>query len=373
VEFGLGELTSSLLFFASLALLTVSLVVDFWRGHVPGAVTVDADAIAIRRGGATRRIARSSIRSAYRVARDARGEVVSTVELELDTGDVASFEVPSEEARRIVDDLGFGRGKKRIHVALASPARRLLHVPFALVAYYIVAYYVGMIAVLAQIHQLPSPSNLASFAFWIAMGILARALLRAPQVTIGDDGVAYRSGLTRRFVPGAGITAVEEPSVGLPLLVTSARERPLAIDGMGLDPDRRTAVGRIACERFVGPASLTKGGAAKFARGGRTLAAWREYLRARSLDVGYREVAAPDDDPAAVLHSPRSTGEERVGAALALRVAGEPEERIRIAASAVADDELRAALETIAEGEVNDDAGIQRVLRKVLRAGPGEM
>lgn len=379
-EYVVGQLATSLGFLATLALLVASFIVWFRRASWPGAVTLDAQAIHVRRGGSTRRIERSQIASAYAVTRYVRGEFVPTVEMELEGGDLVSFEingpiltvrdgvthrVPSDEvAHGIVDDLGFGRGKKRTRIALGSPARRLYHLLMGGVAYYVGGIVAVPLLLMSSFNGWPSVlSGVVNALAMVGSYAFLRATLRAPEVTIGDDGVLYRSGRKRRFLPGVAITAVEQSSVALPLLLHSSRENPIAIHGSALDLERRSAVARLAYERFVGPAAPADQSAAQFARGGRTLAAWREHLRTRVGDVGYREAASPTDVAAAVLRSSRSTSEERVGAALALREAGEPEERIRVAAGAVADDHLRVALETIAE--VDDDVALEKALRRL--------
>ena len=363
--FEAGALPGAVVSLVTMALLVASFIVWFQRAAWPGAVTFDAAGLDVRRGGTTRRIERSRIASAYAVTRYARRTFVPTVEMELEGGDLVSFEVSSDEtARAIVDDLGFGRGKKRIRIALGSPARRLYHVLVGLVAYYVASIAAAPVMLLAGgAEWLVMLGGLVNALALVGAYAFLRGLVRAPEVTIGDDGVLYRAGRKRRFLPGAAITAVEQPSVALPLLVHASGAVPLAIHGSALDVERRSAVARLAYERFVGPSAPADQDGAQFARGGRTVAAWREHLRARGRDVGYREAASPTDVAAAVLCNPRSTSEERVGAALALRVAGEPEARIRVAAGAVADDRLRVALETIAE--VDDDVAIERALRKL--------
>ena len=365
-SWSVGRLTGSLSMVTMLGLLLASFILWFSRAAWPGAVTVDAQGVDVRRGGVTRRIAREKLASAYALTRFSRGEVVPSVELELASGDMVSFTVPSDDvARQIVSDLGFGPGQRRIRIALGSPARRLYHPLIGLVA-----YYVGSIAALplyfvaggeGWVHAL---IGLVSAGVMVAAYYFLRSLLRAPEITVGDDGLVVRRGRKRQVVAGAAITAVEQPSVALPLLLRTTREaRAVAIHGSALDFERRTAVAKLAYERFLAPAGPSDQGAHQFARGGRTLEAWRAHLRAQLGDVGYREVASPVDVAAGVLGSARSTKEERIGAALALRVAGEPTQRIRIAASAVADDDLRRALELVAESE--DDVAIERALRRL--------
>jgi hypothetical protein len=73
------------------------------------------------------------------------------------------------------------------------------------------------------------------------------------------------------------------------------------------------------------------------------------------LEASYRGPTACVEDMTAVLASPLATPEERGGAALALRVAGEPPTRIRVAAESVVSEPLREAL-TAAAGD--DDAAL---------------
>src|SRR5207253_2417754 len=84
--------------------------------------------------------------------------------------------------------------------------------------------------------------------------------------------------------------------------------------------------------------------AAAFERGGekRDVGAWKSALRG-TLDAGYRAAGTTVEDANAVLASTGSTIEQRLGAALALRVAGEPPQRIRIAADGMVDPKLRVA------------------------------
>ncbi|MDB4946044.1 MAG: hypothetical protein JWP97_5578, partial [Labilithrix sp.] len=56
--------------------------------------------------------------------------------------------------------------------------------------------------------------------------------------------------------------------------------------------------------------------------------------------------------------------EQRVGAALALRVAGEPPARIRVAAEAVVHEPTRQVLDALASDDVHDDAAVDKALRR---------
>jgi hypothetical protein len=351
-----------------LALFIASFVLGIQRASGPGTVTFDSSAIEVSLRGRARRIERSQIASAYAVTRYSHPRRIqaAVVELELVGGDLVSFEVATDEAARAaVGDLGFGSGKRRTRIALGTPLRRLSHLPSAFVAYAAVALVASATHVLFPMWRYAEwsatyESVTSALAMVLAYSFLLR-VLRAPELTIGDDGVSYRSGRTGRFLAGASVTHVEHTSAALTL--RSSSDGPLVVHGSGVDLERRVAVARLAYERFVGPAATADDAARQFAREGRPVAAWREHLRARTGHVGYRDAASSSDVAAAVLHNARSSGEQRVGAALALRAAGDPEGRIRVAASAVACDGLRAALEAVAEGE--DELVIGKALRKL--------
>jgi hypothetical protein len=114
--------------------------------------------------------------------------------------------------------------------------------------------------------------------------------------------------------------------------------------------------------------SEAEGALAQLDRGGRSASAWRAAMRALlAAPENYREQAVTRDALVEVLESPGAPAERRVGAALALAGADDPETRtrIRVAAGACADERLRIALELAASDGLDDD-GIGRVLD-----GPG--
>ena len=278
-----GEGLGGLSILTTLGLLLASFVLWFSRGAWPGAVTVDAQGMVVRRGPVTRRIAREEIASAYALSRFFRGAITPTVELELASGDMVSFAAPSDDvAREIVSDLGFGRGGKRTRIALGSPARRLYHPLVGLVAYYLASLAVLPLSLLVGgAAWLQALVGVASAAVMVAAYLTFRSLLRAPELTVGDDGVMVQRGRRRQFIAGATLTAVEQPSVALPLLLrTTGQARAIAIHGSALDFERRTAAARLIYERFLAPAGPPDPSALRFARGGRTLEAWRAHLRA---------------------------------------------------------------------------------------------
>jgi hypothetical protein len=191
-----------------------------------------------------------------------------------------------------------------------------------------------------------------------------KKLLRPPTLVIGDDGIAYSAGITKRFVPRSAVTSVEQPHTSAPLVVHTIAGGPIVVNASVLDPPRRTAAAQLAYERLV----ATPRGAeppAAFGREGRSVSAWRAHLRGLFDAGGYRTAGTSVDDAAAVLKNAAATPEQRIGAALALRVAGEPPEKIRVAAESAADERVRVALEAVAESD--DDVKIEKALRRLSR------
>jgi hypothetical protein len=75
----------------------------------------------------------------------------------------------------------------------------------------------------------------------------------------------------------------------------------------------------------------------------------------------YRTGAVSVEEAGAVLVSLRATGDQRIGAALALRIAGAPTEQIRVATRSIADDRVRVVIAGIADAE--DEEEVVRALR----------
>ena len=201
------------------------------------------------------------------------------------------------------------------------------------------------------------------------LGLLVTAISTAlvvlrfgfPRVVVGADGVRVLR-VRRRFVPYEQIAKVElvpatyvngPPSVrvvlhdgfDLPLpTIAAPRER---IEGLA--------------QRIREAARNHAGGAARrldaLARAGRSVAAWRtEVERMAVAPPGFRDHALGIDDFDRVLGDAAAPPDQRIAAALALRAidpaAAAP--RIRIAADTSADDALREALASAAEGEVDE-------------------
>lgn len=313
----------------------------------PGSVEVrDKEIVVTLARGKARRVPRSEIVGALVVPRGA----MHAAEIETRRGDryAVTFTDPAD-ARRLVAGLGYGPGGARVRTRLAKPTRRLLHPLLGVVAWTVGFLFVVLASVAAREH---GGGELEALLYLgvrplvdVAVYLVLRRLARGPEVVVGEDAVVVERGLGRKVHPRATADAAALPLAGL-----------------AVDAERAEAVRRLAAERYVASAATDEALAA-FARAGRTLAEWRDDLRAKMEQGGYRSAATSVDTAAAVLRSPRATPEQRVGAAVALRVAGEPPARIRVAADASASDPLRDALEAVAEDE--GDARLERALRRI--------
>ena len=216
-------------------------------------------------------------------------------------------------------------------------------------------------------------------AFTATIGLIIYALiaaLRRREVTVGTDGLVLRSTFGRDFIPYAQVTQVApdprgvrvvhgKKSVVLPtsegmLLPAPGQSAALPSMAAAAGIKRREALldrieAAMAARKMSGTASANLG---HLDRNGRPITAWRDDLqrlvKAPSL---YRGAGFEKSELATVIEDPGAPAERRVGAALALRVA-DPEEarrRVRVAVSACADDDLRSALESAAEGQVEED------------------
>jgi hypothetical protein len=166
------------------------------------------------------------------------------------------------------------------------------------------------------------------------------------------------------FLPLGDIEAVG--ASGSSLVVQRRGGSRTIVQGAGLDAGRVMAVSRAFQERLR-PSVATADRFAHYERGGRVLAEWRAHLAQALNQASYRQNAATVDEATAVLHSAEASPEQRVGAALALRVAGQPRERLRVAVDAAADDRTREVLDAVAEardGDV-DDAVIEKALKRL--------
>lgn len=356
---------SGLGWICALAFAIATIVLWTTKSVAKGSIEVTPSGVVLRHGGSVRTFSAAQVKSAYVVDRPVATGVAPTVEIETLDGDVAAVQLQDPDvADRLVAALGFGPGGRRVSIALAAPSRRLLHLPIAWVSYFVSNMLVALpIAFLVSL----GGGGLAPVAlvtgllpiFAIVLYEAARRFAAPPVVTVGSDGIFLTRGVTRRFLPRSEIVAIHEgwrPVIAL----RSGETVPLA--GVSLDAQRCLAFGRLANARLATSTAAPEGRAV-LAREGRSVAEWRAAIARAVEDPAYRSAALTTEETGALLENPRAPLEQRVAAAMALRIAGEPPERIRVAAEAVAHPAAREALEAVADDA--DPERLERVLRRL--------
>ena len=345
-------------------LFILSIILSLTQTTFAGGLAVSRTELVVHgRGSSRTTIPLSRIAGALVVHREMFGGFVPTVEIELTNRDRLTARLPDpSSATAVVRALGFGAGGRRVHASLAKPTRRLLHPLLGFVA-----YVAAMVVTVGPMRE--SFASAYAFSPIVALLIYAglKRLVRPPSVTIGEDGVMLERRFGRTFVPRAEIAYVS--AQGSSLVVQRRSGARVHLSGVALDHARSQAVARIVEERS-GPAVTTADRFTHYERGGRLLAEWRAHLSQAMNQASYRHTSATVDEAAAVLHSAEATPEQRVGAALALRIAGQPKERIRVAVDAAADERVREALEAVAaarDGEV-DDPVVEKALQRLPRS-----
>jgi len=330
------------------------------RGR-PGEIAVDADGVRV-----------SSDDHAWTIpARDVvAGLVLPTttgpaVELHLGDGSVLRAGLEHErDAYAVLDRLGVGPERRRVAVTLGSVGRPLLAgcVAFPLAA----ILGAMMIRELAPL----GPDTLKALAlmlFMVASTLIARRVAEPREIVIGADGVLVRSVWGTRLVPFAEIE--DALCAGNRLLLHlrdprgGRREKLFVLRGH----DAGIAAGladRIADAIRAAGGKPSASAAAELDPAGRPLHAWRAALGKLLTGGGdYRRSALGADHLIAVLEDASAPPARRIGAAIALRDGVHPEARarVRIAADACADEDVRAALEAAAAEEI-DEGPIRRVM-----------
>jgi hypothetical protein len=235
----------------------------------------------------------------------------------------------------------------------------------------------------------------------VSVRFLAR-FLRRREAIVGTDGVALEGFGKRRFISYSRVRRVaRDPrgvrlylndgvSVLLPTLADSNAALPVTpgVDasfdpatasrgiprGVSIDSLYRNDLARreVLFERIEqamqarGQSRVSQVQLAQLDRQRRSLPAWRKDLRALLAveGSGYRGAALGSDQLAEVVEDAGAPAERRVAAAIALSSKGDLEarRRVRVAVEACADQDLRAALEHAAEGEI-EEAELHRVIK----------
>ncbi|XYI03772.1 hypothetical protein ACMHYB_29995 [Sorangium sp. So ce1128] len=337
-----------------------------------GTVEIDADAVALDRGKDRARIPRGQLEGGYLDV--SRGECWAV--LRQRSADAVWIRVRDvEEGRAVLRAAGLAVEQHVFRTRLVSAAEEVL-TPGARVAAWLVAIYGAMALGWAASRGLESDAPGAVIAAALGLcclivyAVLKFALPRA--ALVGTDGVSLRSFRARRFVPYASVAAVRADGRGVwldqrsgpPLLLATVprlSRRLLASMPRGARLGAATEVLFHRLNEAMAVAAPSDASAARFAdldRRGRPIDAWRRALealvRGATGVAQYRRASVTEDDIARVLEDVAAPPERRIAAAVALTASDDPavRGRVRIAASACANEALRHALEKAAEGEL---------------------
>jgi hypothetical protein len=191
----------------------------------------------------------------------------------------------------------------------------------------------------------------------IALSYGLRRVFLPSRLVVGNDGVVHEEPHRKRFIPLASIVDLNEGEWGVSLLVRGPGRDDSSILLAEKDVARRRAAVRrirdVLDARRPGDA-----GSALLGRGGRSVAEWRESLRAVTSDAGgYRGESLPVDVLLRVAESADAPIDERLGAAMAIGLADDAQakQRLRVVAEGAAEEGTRAALAGAAEGQVDEE------------------
>lgn len=345
----------------------VSYIVSLSQSTDAGSFEVSETELVVTYGANQSRIALARIRAALVIERESFGGALTSVDVELDNGDRVSLTLRDRgQAAAIVDALGFGPGGRRIRSTFAKPTRRLLHPVLGFLAY---SGGFGVAGLLAS-WMLRGGGSSERFGIVLALAPLVslaayqvlKWLLRERAAIAGEDGVEVQRMFGSTFVPRREIEGVERSHGAL--VVQRRNGDRIRLGGLAPDPARLAAFGRFIEERSP-PEATGEDRLALYGRSELSIADWRAQLERRMKQTDYRSTASTTDETLAVLRSAQATPDQRIGAALAARVAGVPPERIRVAAEASADDRVRIALEAVADD--GSDEVIEKAMKRLSR------
>ena len=299
---------------------------------------------------------------------DEPGEVTSVV-LRMRGGDVISIEVPTLlEARAVLIAAGVSAEQQVLRMRLANAMTQLPVGGCIAALGSLVLPIAGIIATIALLtapmgSRAQGVSGLVLAAITLVFALLVRALI-PPRVVIGTDGIALERTFGRTFVPHSRVTEVSSRRGAVVLQIRGGRSLSLPT-GARYGGSRSRAeesphtalLNRIEEARAAGRSrSRESACAADLDRAGRSLEAWRQHLRGLVSTESYRRASVGKEEIAAVLEDASAPPQRRVAAALVLAAGDDAAIKLRIAdvVRTCADEELQAALEAAAQGELTE-------------------
>jgi hypothetical protein len=362
---GSAAITCTFLLLMASALGTLVLRRLRWIGPGPGTIAIDEPRVAL----SVSRKGRSNVEKSFHVGDITSGyRTDDEVTLRLARGDVVTLVVDGPQtAEALLRALGQDARRRALAMKLPAAASRypgLTTFAWLIVITQLPSLTILPFAMFGSCLSSPNAELQLFLAGWtliqVAVVSIAIQILKPRPVAIGTDGIVVRRLFRDRFFPYASISKVKLVEGGVALALRDAgvlRLRTQSWRKTGEDSLAQALLERIQAAR--GAAAVDDDVHAKLVlleRKGRTLDAWRAHLASLVDKAGYRTSAVTERDLAAVVTDGSLSAEHRIAATLALAAAdrGEARARVRIAADACADRELRIALEEASEGEVDD-------------------
>jgi hypothetical protein len=292
--------------------------------------------------------------------------------IQLRNGDVITADAPDEPtAQRVLALLGVSADVRRVSVRLGTATRQIVA---ALVSLPISAIFAAGFGLLGVMHWQRALYGIDMFgvvfsivwlSFTAILTYFIASTFRPTEVIVGSDGIRVQAAHRYEFFYDR-IERVEAQDKKLVLFLRGPSGSSVPFVAVRGEPG---VVAGLA-ERINEALARAKRGeeerpvAGLLDPAGRSLAAWREALRALVSDAGYRKSGVTRESLIEVLEDPAAPPGRRIGAALALRGSEHPESkaRIRIVADACVDEALQRALEEAAEDELAEGT-LERVLR----------
>lgn len=226
----------------------------------------------------------------------------------------------------------------------------------------VVTLLLASVAIYGALGLVSAPTWLAvalALAPLVALG--ARLVTTYADTLVGDDGVQLTDGLGRaRFIAHREIARVDDRGHFLELALRSGEIVTLypPRDALSTPEILRASVTRLAEEIRARAAPQPAFDLTVLARDGQSGRDWLASLKQLAKSAGFRAPAVPRDALWGVVESPEAPEDERVAAAVALRVAGlEDDERprLRVAMDRCAHDALRDRLRVAIYAESDEE------------------
>lgn len=331
---------------------------------VAGGAKVERDGSLALSDDTHTRIDRERIAEGYSMA-DSAGVVVETR-----AGVRYQIALPDGQSVKWLEALGLDAGRRLFRGSFHRIFNQIMFWMLGAPTLVGFALWVGLAAAGDNTRAIV-PSVVASIVAGLAVSLFASLRWMGSEVVVGADGLTVRDGLFKKFIAYSSIAHVSLVGGELEFTLTDRSTTKCWVDG-DVGTNAATLMQRIEEARATFARGGGRNAAAQLARDGRSIAEWREALaRLLGRKGGYREVGLDAETLVRVLSDASAPVEHRVAAALALGTDERHKEQVRVVTAALADERVRIALESAAEGRLDDDQYDRAVESAKVRVDAG--